>query len=248
MQKLTAAIIIIGNEILSGNTQDQNISYIAVQLAKKGIKLCEARIILDEEKAIIATVLELSNKYTYIFTTGGIGPTHDDITSAAIAKAFGGKLELNQAALKSLTDYYQNRGREVNEASKKMAFIPEGATLITNSLTAAPGFRLANVFVMAGIPQIMQTMLQAILPDLNSGLEIKIKTLTVEIGESLIAKEFAKLQQKYPYIEMGSYPILNFEKPSTSLVLRGDDNELLSSAFNDLKLIIHQLGYTFSER
>ena len=231
MQKITAAILIIGNEILSGRTQDINTQYIATKLSEKGIILEEVRIIPDVKSFIIDTILSLHTKYTYVFTTGGIGPTHDDVTSEAIAECFGVKLAKHEVAYKRLQEYYLARNRELNLASEKMAYIPEGATLIDNSATAAPGFIIENVYVMAGIPYIMQAMMDFVLPTLRSGPAIESRTISLLIGESMIANEMTEIENKYPDISVGSYPSTKDGSPITSVVLRSDNITELDKAF-----------------
>jgi len=233
MQKITAAIIIIGNEILSGRTQDLNIQYIATKLAEKGIILQEVRIIPDVTSSIIETIRALHVKYTYIFTTGGIGPTHDDITSSALAECFGMKLLKNAEAYKRLKAYYASTGRELNVVSEKMAYIPEGAELIDNSATTAPGFIIKNVYVMAGVPYIMQAMMDFVLPTLQSGLTIESRTISLLIGESVIANEMEEIEKKYPHISVGSYPSARDGQYITSVVLRSDNIAELDKAFEE---------------
>lgn len=233
MQKITAAIIIIGNEILSGRTQDLNIQYIATKLSENGIVLEEVRVIPDVKSSIIETIRALHAKYTYIFTTGGIGPTHDDITSMALAECFGMKLVKNAEAYAGLKAYYASTGRELNAASEKMAYIPEGAKLIDNSATAAPGFIIKNIYVMAGVPYIMQAMMDFVLPTLQSGPTIESRTISLLIGESLIANEMSDIEKKYPNISVGSYPSTMDGKHLTSVVLRSDDIAELDKAFEE---------------
>lgn len=239
MSNPTAAIIIIGNEILSGRTQDLNIQYIAQKLSSLGIKLNEVRIIGDYSKQIINTIIELKDKYNYIFTTGGIGPTHDDITSQAIADCFGVELEKNPIAYELIKEYYISRGQELNSAREKMAYIPKGSSLIYNPISGAPGFIIENIYVMAGVPHIMQAMFEEALPTLQKGEEVKTKQIDVMIAESTIAEELTTLQNKYPQVEIGSYP---FEIPSkqfgTSLVLRSVNLNLLDSAYSELQTLI----------
>jgi molybdenum cofactor synthesis domain-containing protein len=243
MRNKTASIIIIGNEILSGRTQDTNVKFLANELNLLGIKVIEVAVIPDIKQAIIDKVREFSNKFTYVFTTGGIGPTHDDITSEAIADFAGVPLELNLEARGMIESYYKSRSQEVNDARLKMAYIPKEARLIKNSISGAPGFIIKNIYVMAGVPHIMQSMFQQIEPFLERGEPIKSLSLEVLIGESKIAKEFGQLQDKYPSIEMGSYPFENEGGYATTLVLRSSDLETLTRAFNELKSIIDNLGF-----
>lgn len=239
MSNPTAAIIIIGNEILSGRTQDLNIQYLGQKLSSLGIKLQEVRIIGDYSNSIINTVNELKDKYTHIFTTGGIGPTHDDITSQAIADCFEVELEKNQAAYELIKEYYVKRGLELNPAREKMAYIPKGSVLIHNPISNAPGFVIKNIYVMAGVPNIMQAMFEHLMLTLERGEEVKSKQLDIMIGESTIAEELSILQNKYPQVEIGSYPFeINSQQFGTSLVLRSLNSSLLDQAYIELKSLI----------
>jgi molybdenum cofactor synthesis domain-containing protein len=234
-----ACLIIIGNEILSGRTQDKNIQFIASGLGTQGIILREVRVIPDDEAVIITTVNEMRPRYDYVFTTGGIGPTHDDITSLAIAKAFGVELLRHPDAVKRLERHYG--AGELNEARMKMAYVPEGATLIDNTVSSAPGFQIGNVYVMAGVPRIMQAMFDGIKHQLKGGAIIESRQLSVYFPEGIIAKGFSDLQEKYPAIEMGSYPFIRQARLATSLVLRGSDIALLERAYMDLEEFIDSL-------
>ena len=215
---MKAALIIIGNEILSGRTQDKNLSYLANWLNEIGIQLSEVRVIRDEEEVIIETVNYLRKTYDYVFTTGGIGPTHDDITSLSIAKAFNVDLEINDKALSILKEYYKDS--ELTDARMKMTMIPKGAELVENPVSKAPGFKMENVFVMAGIPSIMQGMLEGARKHLKGGDIIKSVSVDVFTPESNVADELTKLQDKYKNIEIGSYPFTKENRFGTSLVLR----------------------------
>lgn len=232
---ITAVIIIIGKEILSGRTQDRNIQRIASDLGRIGIKIQEVRIIDDDEEIIIESINNLRNKYNYIFTTGGIGPTHDDITTAAIAKALGKKLVLHPQAEKLLTEYY-GKG-ELNEYRLKMAYVPEGATLIPNNISIAPGFQVENIFVMAGVPKIMHAMLDEVIPRLKKGSKIISNTVTAYIAESKIAGILTDIQNKYSDLEIGSYPFMIDEetpRSGTNLVFRGTDESKIKMAVTEL--------------
>lgn len=240
MSKITAAIIIIGNEILSGRTKDSNVNFIASLLPEAGITLEEVAIIPDIEDRIMQKAKEFSAKYDYVFTTGGIGPTHDDITAESIAKAFGTEIEFNQEALEILEDGYRKMNRKINPASRKMAMMPKGAELIDNLVSSAPGFALGNVYVMAGIPEIMQSMFKSILPKLRKGSPVQSRQVSILAGESLVAEALSSLQRKYKHIEMGSYPFKHNNIHATSLVLRGDDENSLDNAFNELKKLIEE--------
>ena len=208
MSKLTAGIILIGDEILSGRTKDANANFIAKELVTIGIKLCEIRIIPDESEIIIKTVRDFSKKYTYVFTTGGIGPTHDDITALSISKAFNKKYKINNKAFKILEKYYPKG--EFNESRQKMAMFPENSELTLNSLTAAPGFKIKNVYVFAGVPEIMQNMFKFIKPSLKKGKPKKTFTIKTNLFESLIALQLSEIQKKNSDCSIGSYPYFNF--------------------------------------
>jgi molybdenum cofactor synthesis domain-containing protein len=222
----TAAILIIGNEILSGKTQDANIQFIATRCAAKGVKLCEVRVVRDEEEAIVNATRALSKSYTYVFTTGGIGPTHDDITAECIAKAFNVPLVIHPEARQRLADYYTAQGKELNAARLRMAHAPEGATLIGNRISGAPGFKIGNVHVMAGVPSIMQAMFAELEESLQGGPPVLSRTVTAPLRETDIAEELTAIQNAFPAVEIGSYPA----RDSVSLVLRTPDEKLLATA------------------
>ena len=240
MQNPCAAILIIGNEILSGRTLDTNTQTIAKTLEKIGVVIKEARTVPDEKQVIIASVLALSQKYDYVFTTGGIGPTHDDITSLAISEAFNVPYVRSEVIYKLLEQFYQSRGEHMNKAREKMAFIPEGSTLIRNDVTKVPGFAIKNVYCLAGVPDIMESMLNSIIPSLKHGKVVRSLCHTVMIGESKIAAHFEALQNKYPGVDMGSYPFTREGIHGTSLVLRSTDYINLEAAFQDLKSLIKE--------
>ena len=221
MALFSAGIIVIGDEILSGRTKDTNSSFIANHLIKSGIKLSEIRIIEDKEAIIIDTVLQYNKKYNYVFTTGGIGPTHDDITSESIAKAFNKKYELHSEAFNILKKYYPEG--EFNEGRQRMAKMPSGVDLIYNPLTVAPGFKIENVFVLPGVPEIMQKMFLQILKNLKKGSPIKTLTINTNLYESTIALFLDDIQKKYSKCSIGSYPYFNF------IVKKGGVNIVVSS-------------------
>ena len=229
LNNITASFIIIGNEILSGRTQDKNLNYLAKILNNLGIILQEVRVIPDIESEIISTVKNLHQKYTYVFTSGGIGPTHDDITSLCIAKAFDDQLIINQEAKEILQKFYGSEN--INEARMKMAILPSKAKLLNNPISSAPGFYLENVFVMAGIPKIFQAMVDCLIPILKVGSKIYNHELTVSLTESVIAKDFADLQKQFPAIIMGSYPF----EGGTSLVFRATDLDMLKKTATLMK-------------
>jgi molybdenum cofactor synthesis domain-containing protein len=232
---VTAALLVIGDEILSGRTKDRNIGAVAEHLTDIGIRLREVRVVPDDEAEIVAAVNALRVGHTYLFTTGGIGPTHDDITADSIAKAFGVPIGIDPRAEKILRDYFAARGVDATPARLRMARIPSGASLIGNPVSAAPGFRIGNVFVMAGIPNIMHAMLQSVTPDLETGARLLSVTLPVDRPESEIAEIFAAHQQRFSDVMMGSYPLLRKGHPATDLVLRCADQSRLAEAAATLK-------------
>jgi molybdenum cofactor synthesis domain-containing protein len=226
----TAALVVIGDEILSGRTRDVNIGATAEFCTDLGIDLMEVRVVADIEADIVAAVNAVRARYTYVFTTGGIGPTHDDITADAIAKAFGVALPINPEARAMLEARWTDRGIEPNEARLRMARIPEGASLIVNSVSAAPGFRIGNVHVMAGVPVIMRAMLEAIAPTLTGGRKVQSVTIRCRVGEGNIGGPLAALQLQYPDVKMGSYPRMGDGTVMTELVLRSADEAGLAEA------------------
>mgnify|MGYP001351769222 CR=1 FL=1 len=237
---MKAALIIIGNEILSGRTKDKNLAYLAEWLNEIGIQLYEVRVIRDDENEIIDCVNLLRRKYNYVFTTGGIGPTHDDITTESIAKAFNVKLETNPEALKILQSYYKEG--ELNEARLKMTLLPKGAELVENPVTKAPGFKMENVFVMAGIPSIMQGMLEGAKIFLKIGNKMTSKSIDVFMPESYVAEELSKIQDNYPEVEIGSYPFNKEGQFGTSLVMRSANLNTLELCASDVTKMVKKLG------
>ena len=207
MESLTAGIIVIGNEILSGRTQDTNSNFIAKNLLKQGIKLEEIIVIQDHKDTIIDKVINYSEKYTYVFTTGGIGPTHDDITSESISEAFDIKYEINKDAFKILNNYYPKG--EFNLSRQRMAKMPAGSELILNPMTAAPGFNIKNVYVLPGVPEIMQIMFSELIKKLKKGKPKIVTTINTNLYESKIAIHLEKIQDKYKDSSIGSYPYFN---------------------------------------
>jgi len=218
-ETVTAAVLIIGDEILSGRTQDTNLGYLAKLLGTLGIDLREGRVVPDVEEEIVAAVNTLRSRYTYVFTTGGIGPTHDDITADAIAKAFGVGIDYHPEALAMLAARYQPG--EFNEMRKRMARTPDGATLIKNSVSTAPGFQIGNVFVMAGVPMIMRAMMEDVAPRLARGTVVSTVTITAKIAEGRIAAPLAQIQSEYRSVAIGSYPFYAPEGYGVQLVVRG---------------------------
>jgi molybdenum cofactor synthesis domain-containing protein len=240
---VTAALLVIGDELLSGRTKDKNVGHVADHLTAIGIQLREVRIVPDDEAEIVAAVNALRARYTYLFTTGGIGPTHDDITADAVAKAFGVGIDIDERALKPMLAYFQRRGVEVTPARLRMARIPFGAELVENSISIAPGFMLGNVIVMAGIPAIMQVMLEAATRFLRTGKKMLASAIDLHRPEGEIAELFGELQQRYPDVPMGSYPFYRDGKPGTQLVLRSIDAARLAEAENELKMALAARGW-----
>jgi molybdenum cofactor synthesis domain-containing protein len=235
MSAPTAAVLLIGNEVLSGRTKDKNLGFIADYLTALGIDLLEARVVADSEAAIVEAVNALRARYTYVFTTGGIGPTHDDITADCIAAAFGVGISHHPDAVRILQDYFKLIGREANEARMRMARIPHGATLIENAVSTAPGFKIENVHVMAGVPKVMQSMMDAIAPTLTRGTPVFSRTIRFEGGEGDIAKPLKAVQDEYPQLAVGSYPFESEKGFNTNLVLRGRDEAALAAATDAVK-------------
>ncbi len=241
-KRVTAAALVIGNEILSGRTVDANLSYLGRRLNELGIQMREARVVADDEGAIVEAVNTLRSNYDYLFTTGGIGPTHDDISSACIAKAFGVSLVRHPDAERAIAEFTQANGRELTEARLKMADVADGASLIVNEVSAAPGFRIENVFVMAGIPKIMQAMFEAVADDLVGGAVMSSRTVTTFIPEGVLAPTLTTLQNEYADMDVGSYPFFEDGKPGVNVVLRGPEEAKLDEAVATLGERLDALG------
>jgi molybdenum cofactor synthesis domain-containing protein len=237
----TAAVLLIGDEILSGRTKDKNLGFIADYLVSLGIDLKEARCVADDEGDIVAAVNALRARYTYVFTTGGIGPTHDDITADAIAKAFQVPIGHHPRAVDVLTRYFKEIGREPNEARLRMARVPQGATLIENSVSKAPGFRIENVFVMAGVPKVMNAMMEAIAPTLDKGIPMQSRTVALQGGEGDVAKPLGEIQARYADVFIGSYPFEGATGFATNLVVRSRNPDALAKAEAEVKAIAESL-------
>jgi molybdenum cofactor synthesis domain-containing protein len=240
---VSAALLVIGDEILSGRTKDKNIGHIADHLTGIGIQLKEVRIVPDVEDEIVAAVNALRAKYTYLFTTGGIGPTHDDITADAVAKAFGVGIDVDERALTPMKAYYAGRGIELTPARMRMARLPFGSELVENSVSIAPGFKLDNVIVMAGVPNIMHVMLDAATKFLKTGKKMLSVGIDLNRPEGEIAAMFEAHQKRYPEVPMGSYPFMRDGKPGTQLVLRSTDATLLARAESELKMQLAARGW-----
>ncbi len=238
---ITACLVIIGNEILSGRTQDKNLAHLAVKLNEAGIQLREVRVVPDVEQTIVDTINAVRVQYDYIFTTGGIGPTHDDITSASIAKAFGVPIHRHPDAERALRAHYSKD--DINESRLKMADVPLGSELIPNAVSTAPGFRIGNVFVMAGVPRIMQAMLDAIIPHLKGGATVLSTSIATNLLEGTIAAGLTEIQNRYADVDIGSYP--TYEAASgyrTTLVLRSPDASRNDAARSEIATLIAACG------
>lgn len=228
-----AAIMIIGSEILSGKIQDKNVQFLATELNNLGIRVYEIRMVLDIESDIISTIKDLSSKYDYVFTTGGIGPTHDDITMEAIAKSFGKGVALDQRAYDCLLKHYKTPD-QINEARIKMAYLPEGSDLIDNPISHAPGAKIENVYIMAGVPRIVQAMFNSIKDKLEGGVPMKSVTVATFLTEGIIATKLTQIQANYPDVEIGSYPFVCDKRQGTRLVSSGYELSRIEAANNDL--------------
>ncbi|AVW92325.1 competence/damage-inducible protein A [Celeribacter baekdonensis] len=244
MPNPTAAILIIGDEILSGRTRDANMYLLAGELTRIGIDLKEVRVISDDREAIVTTVRALSDAYDHVFTSGGIGPTHDDITADCVAEAFGRPIGVRDDARALLGAHYKARGVEFNEARMRMARIPEGATLIENPVSIAPGFSLENTHVMAGVPNVFAAMVASILPTLTGGKPLLSQTYRINRAESTVAEPLGMLAQKYPDLSMGSYPFTNNGAFGTNIVIRGQDGAKVDAAILELAALFpaHENG------
>jgi molybdenum cofactor synthesis domain-containing protein len=225
---VTAAILVIGDEILSGRTKDKNIGYIAEYLTNIGIELREVRIVADVQEDIVAALNALRSRYSYVFTTGGIGPTHDDITADSVAAAFGVPIDHDPRAIAMLSERFPPD--QLNEARLRMARIPAGADLIANAVSKAPGFNIGNVYVMAGVPSIMQAMLDVVAPTLKTGVKILSDTVRAGLREGDIGTALAEVAKAHPDVSIGSYPFFSETGPDTNVVVRSRDAEKLSAA------------------
>ena len=238
----TACVLIIGNEILSGRTKDVNLNFIATRLTELGIRLMEARVIPDASDVIVDTVNNCRTRYDYVFTTGGIGPTHDDITAECIAEAFGVGLVKHPEARRLIAAMCEKNGVELNEARLRMANVPDGGILVNNPVSGAPGFKMENVFVLAGVPRIMRDMFAGCEIHLEGGNQVKSKTVVAYLAEGVIAEPLRELQARYEDVEMGSYPFYTDGKFGTNLVLRSDSDLSLSDAVKETAELVRSLG------
>ena len=225
---ITAAILVIGDEILSGRTKDKNIGYIAEYLTNIGIDVREVRVVPDIETEIIAALDTLRHRYTYVFTTGGIGPTHDDITADCVAKAFGVSIDVDPRARAMLLTRIAEK--DLNEARLRMARIPAGADLIVNRVSSAPGFRIGNVHVMAGVPSIMQAMLDEVAPTLKTGIKMLSSSVRADLREGDIGTPLGDVAKAHPDVMIGSYPFQDEGRPNTNIVIRSRDPGKLAVA------------------
>ena len=234
---VTAALLVIGDEILSGRTKDKNIGYIAEYLTGIGVDLKEVRVVADEEADIVAAVNALRHRYDYVFTTGGIGPTHDDITADCVAKAFGVSIDVDPRARALLLQRIAEK--DLNEARLRMARIPAGAELILNKVSNAPGFRLGNVFVMAGVPAIMQAMLDEVAPTLRTGAKMLSASIRADLREGDIGTELGMIAKAHPGVSIGSYPFFDDARgPNTNVVVRAREAAKLAAAKADVEAML----------
>jgi molybdenum cofactor synthesis domain-containing protein len=239
MNVVSAGLIVIGDEVLSGKTQDTNTQVIAKALNAAGIQLTEARTIADDTQVIVKAVKEFSATYDYVFTTGGIGPTHDDITAVSIAEAVNQPLVIDNDSFALLRDYYQKQQQEFTEARQKMAKMPKGAEPIPNPVSMAPGFRYENIYVMAGVPRIMKAMLANILPTLQGGVSNLSYGITTERGESFLAAALSHLQQEYPDVSIGSYPRFTESGGTTAtIVVKHHEKALVLEVADKVRAVI----------
>ncbi|MBV9116281.1 MAG: competence/damage-inducible protein A [Acetobacteraceae bacterium] len=239
----TACVVLIGNEVLSGRTQDANLQYLGRRLGELGIPVREARVIPDVAETIVATVNEVRARYDHVFTTGGIGPTHDDITSECIAAVFGVPWEPHPEAWRRMEKAYEPG--QFNAARQRMATMPRGAVLIDNPVSTAPGFTVGNVHVLAGVPRVMQAMFERLAPRLERGQPIEARAVhVVQVGEGLLAEGLAEIQRRYPEVDIGSYPFYRASGNGVAIVARGTDPEKIDDAIVEVRALIMSFGAT----
>lgn len=244
---VTAGLLVIGDEILSGRTKDKNIGYIAEFLTGIGIDLKEVRVVGDEEAEIIAALNALRGRYTYVFTTGGIGPTHDDITADCVAKAFGVPIDYDPRAVEIMKKRLAAMGTEMNEARMRMTRIPAGADLVRNPVSAAPGFWIGNVIVMAGIPSVMQAMLDDVAPKLATGAKVISETIRADLREGDLGTELGAVAKAHPEVTIGSYPFFDDKLgPNTNIVIRARDTEKLAAAKSAVEAMLKTVQASLS--
>ena len=239
----TACLLIIGNEVLSGRTKDANLQFLATRLGEIGIPLREVRVIPDVPDTIVGTVNEVRGRFDHVFTTGGIGPTHDDITAECIAQAFGVPWEPHPEAMAMLAAHYERQGSEFNAARQRMATIPRGATLIENPVSVAPGFTIDNVHVMAGVPRIMQAMFETLAPGLRGGQAVVSRSVHADgLLEGNLAEGLGAIQGRFPALDLGSYPYYRPDRQGVSLVAKGVDPAAVEAAAAEMAALIRSLG------
>lgn len=241
-ETVTAAVLIIGNEILSGRTQDLNMSYLGTRLNELGIQMKEARVIADDETEIVAALNVLRHRYDYVFTTGGIGPTHDDITADSVATAFGVGIDYHPAAYQAFKEYFEKTGMEANAARMRMARIPNGAALLDDTVEHMPGFQMGNVFVLAGVPAVAQEMFEAVSVRLRHGTPLESRSIRCNTGEGTVAEALGTIQDTYPNADIGSYPWTKNGRHGTSLVIRSGDRAVLDEVFEQVLEMVKRLG------
>ncbi len=241
-ESVTAAVLLIGDELLSGRTKDKNLGYIAEYLNAMAIEVREARMVPDIQEEIVSALNSLRERYDYVFTTGGIGPTHDDITADAVAAAFGVGIDHHPEAVAILQERYANTTLELNEARLRMARVPDGGELIHNPISGAPAFRVDNVFVMAGVPKIMQAMLDNIAPTLKTGKAMQSRTVTVRIGEGDLAGPLSQIQDRFEAVAIGSYPFEDEGRFASNIVLRSKNEDDLEAAKEAVEKMAKELA------
>jgi molybdenum cofactor synthesis domain-containing protein len=246
---VTAGLLVIGDEILSGRTKDKNIGYVAEFLTAIGIDLKEVRVVGDAEAEIVAALNALRRRYTYVFTTGGIGPTHDDITADCVAKAFGVPIDYNPRAVEIMQARLAAMGTEMNEARMRMTRIPAGADLVRNRISAAPGFWIGNVIVMAGIPSVMQAMLDDVAPKLATGAKVMSETVRADLREGDLGTELGEVAKAHPEVTIGSYPFFDDKLgPNTNIVIRARDAEKLAVAKSAVEAMLRKVQASMAGR
>lgn len=238
---ITAAMVVIGDEILSGRTRESNAHHLARVLTETGIDLREMRVVADDQDAIVEAVNALRARNSYVFTSGGIGPTHDDITADAIGAAFGLPVEPDDRAVELLTAHYKRRGQPFTPARQRMARMPEGAVLIDNPISVAPGFIIGNVHVMAGVPAIFQAMLDNVLPSLRTGRKLQSEAVFCRFGEGVIGAPLAQIQAEHPATIIGSYPRYEDGKHWAEIVIRSSDEAAIALAADDVRAMLEDL-------
>jgi molybdenum cofactor synthesis domain-containing protein len=240
--------VIIGNEVLSGRTQDANIKHLATRLSELGLPLREVRVIPDVAETIVNTINEVRARYDHVFTTGGIGPTHDDITSECIAAAFGVPWEAHPEAMRRLSAMYEARGVEFNEARRRMAMTPRGASLIDNPVSVAPGFTIGNVHVMAGVPSIMRAMFENLVPELPTGTVVASRAVhALRMAEGGIARPLSEIAKAHAAVDIGSYPFYRADINGVAIVARGTDEGELETVMEEVRAMIADAGYAVVE-